>query len=195
MFTMLSPIFQLLLLHFITRSNQGLKLAIVNDEIADLRECLNITFNPTFVNGRCKLEKSSCLFLNEIQHNFMKKEFYKTFDEAYENLKAGRAVVLLHVKLNFTDSINLSFEKKHFQDVFAITAKAVDVHIDRTIWRLAENIKVKILAASDKFLRQGLSSCNISNYFLNSLVAFQEPIYGSPTFNRGTFLLNIATVM
>lgn len=84
----------------------GLRIGIVNLEVDDPSECLDPLLKvTTIVNFNCKVSKISCRFVNSINDSVAEKKFYKSFDEAYEDVKRGKLIGLIHIPINFTSTM------------------------------------------------------------------------------------------
>lgn len=187
---MIVPIVQLLLLYSVSGFRHGIKVAVVNEELQDLAECLKI---PDFssVNGSCHFEQASCLLLNQLEDDIIDKRFYEGYEEAYQDLKHGRVKAILHVKKDFSRQFTQFLHDESLHDPSAVSREVIEVDIDGVDWRLSNDIKKQILTANNLFIRTLFSSCNMSDSFLSSPLSFEEPIYGSFSYKFGPYMIHI----
>lgn len=178
---MILPVFQLILLYYAMGTPEGLKLAVVNNDIDDHAECFNQSSSTftSIVNGSCNVEKSSCLFVNAIKNNVVEKHFFTSIEDATRNLKHGQVIAVLHIKKDFSRTFNEFLRAKTLQEASFVTANVVEVHIDRTIPSLSGEVEGQLLAGNSLFIRQLLTVCNISASYLDSQLSIKEPIFGN----------------
>ena len=156
----------------------SLKVAIVNDEIESIDDCLNNSaVSVSFADNTCKVSKASCLWLNKI-HNTINKQHFATFDEGYNALKAATVVAFIHIKKNFSEATDEILKTGREKDLLT-THLDVDVYNDRTNFFYFEMVRTSIDAIHLSFYKSLFEICNLPSSFLKPPITYEKPIYGT----------------
>lgn len=177
---MFVPVVQLVLFYYALGAPHGLKLAVVNEDVDNHNQCQNSSWN-VYRNDDddfCQAERVSCLFINAIDENFVAKQFFPSFDKAYEHFVHGGAIALLHIKSNFTESCNNFLAEGPSLQSILTTEHELEVHIDRTEWGLASDLSYQIRRAFETIPQELLTACNMSHKYLNIPFSLETPLFG-----------------
>lgn len=151
----------------------------MNEDISDYQDCFNSSW-IVYQNEDeiCQVQRASCYLVNTIDEHFVAKQFYSSFDVAYDQFLHGGATALLHIKESFSESCNNYLLEGPTLRSALTTSKDVDIHIDRTEWGLASDLSYQIKFSYENVAKSLLEACNISNKFLKSPVAEPQAIFG-----------------
>lgn len=175
----------------------ALKVALVSEELDGVNDCLNKSaVTASWVNKTCHVTKASCLLFDQINNYTIDRIHFATFDEAYESLKRGKVLALVHVHKSFSAKCNELLV--HRRSIFKASSEfGVDVYSDRTNFILSLTIDKKLNEMVSPFLKSLFSTCNYSTNFLNTptLINFQAPIFGAFDWNYKHYITPILLVM
>lgn len=176
---MILTVFQLVLFYYTMGRPSNLKLAIFNEEFQNHSEySIPIETMITSRDGKCIVKKASYKFINAIDDKIVVKSFFNTFDEAYEELKHGRAIALLRIRKNFSQ-LTTDFLESEEQNPMIITKDTVEIFRDRTVISASMEMESQISKAFSSFLKELFTNCKQSSKFLQSPLLFDKPLYGS----------------
>ncbi len=175
------PIFQLVCFYVAVGSNPiGLKLAIVNDEVKNIAECMNKSLITTRISeDTCDLYKVSCRFINQINDSVAIKHYYQTFDEAYRDAKKGRVMGVIYFSKNFTEALSLIRDEGRFADEADFFSGEIQVFMDKSDQQLTFFLEKKLRQTYLEFTQSLMSDCKYPIKLGNVPINFETPIYGS----------------
>lgn len=161
---------------------KGLKLAIVDDEIANFKFCQNSSLITTFAhNYTCDLHKISCRFLDGIPDEFYDKIFYENFDDAYKDALDGKLYAVIHIGRNFTESTQEVWRGDLDEYSPVYDHASIDVHMDKTDFQLRVFFENQMRSTYDTYSRELLRDCGYAAKLDSVAVQMEKPIYGKLT--------------
>lgn len=164
----------------------GLKIAIVNDEIASMEDCRNSSTLKIVDERRCELNLISCSFLTELQQE---KVFFKNFDDAFRDAKMGKIIAIVHFNVNFSKS----FESLHFNEIDDFDDKLIDesqieISMDQTNQQFTLFMNRQLQNAYKNFTMKLMKNCGFNEKLGLPPVNFLHPIYGDFNSDFKTFM-------
>lgn len=158
----------------------GLKIGIVDDEIASYRDCTNSSLISTFVHdGTCDLHKVSCRFLNELDDDVAIKVFYDTFEEAYADARKGKVIGIIHFAANFTESLTEVHDLRGKADDVSRNNSKMKFYMDQTNQQLTFFLQRRLYDVYKQYSQNMLIDCELPRKLDNVPVEFLQPIYGT----------------
>lgn len=175
------PIFQLVCFYVAVGSNPiGLKLAIVNDEVKNIADCMNTSLITTRINNEtCDLNKVSCRFINQLNDSVAIKQYYQTFDEAYRDAKKGKVIGVIYFAKNFTESMSSIRDDGRFAEESTFFSSEIQVYMDKSDQQLTFFLEKKLRQTYQEFTEQLMRDCEYPVKLGNIPIRFEMPIYGS----------------
>ncbi|KAG5674743.1 hypothetical protein PVAND_004694 [Polypedilum vanderplanki] len=175
------PIFQLVCFYVAVGGNPiGLKLAIVNDEIQNINDCMNSSLVTTHINNdTCDLNKVSCRFINQINNTVAIKYFYDTFDAAYQDAKKGKVMGVIYFAKNFTQSMADIRDEGRFANEGSFFNAEIQIFMDKSDQQLTFFLEKKLRQTYQEFAQSLMADCNYPVKLGNIPIDFEQPIYGS----------------
>lgn len=175
------PIFQLVCFYVAVGSNPiGLKLAIVNDEVRNIADCMNSSLVTTRINNdTCDLNKVSCRFINQLNDSVAIKHYYQTFDEAYRDAKKGKVIGVIYFAKNFTESMSVIRDDGRFAEEATFFSSEIQVYMDKSDQQLTFFLEKKLRQTYQEFTEKLMSDCEYPVKLGNIPINFEPPIYGS----------------
>lgn len=158
----------------------GLKLAIVNDEIMDYRDCFNDTLISAVVkDSDCELSKVSCRFLHQLNDSIALKFYYDNFDDAYVAARKGIVMGIVHFAANFTESYEEIRDHGKNAVEGAYEGGKINIFMDQSNQQLTFYLEAKLRQAYRFFSETLMDDCQLPTKLANVPIDFKDPIYGT----------------
>lgn len=189
-----SGIFSVLMIPFLTIMSfylavggdpQGLKVGIVNDELANINDCYNESAITHLVHDySCDLQLTSCRFINEISHEIGEKVFYRTYEDALLDAKKGSLIAIIHFSKNYTQSLQDDLSRIEDEDEnvddddVKIQSREIGVNVDRSNHQISYFFQRKLMDSYSAYTKKLMKDCGVSEKYLGLPIDFRDPIYG-----------------
>lgn len=175
------PIFQLVCFYVAVGSNPiGLKLAVVNDEVKNIADCMNSSLITTSINNdTCDLNKVSCRFINQLNDSVAIKHFYNTFDEAFADAKRGKVMGVVYFAKNFTESMEMIRDEGRFAEEGDFYNAEIQIYMDKSDQQLTFFMEKKLRQTYQEFAEKLMKDCEFPVKLGNIPINFDAPVYGS----------------
>lgn len=185
---------QLVFFSYAMARPHSLKVAFVSDELDDINDCSNSSaVTALSTNGSCVITKASCLFYDVLDKVHIEKVYLKSFEEAFHQLAGANVIGLIHLKANFTESVNQLLAPGKDKHLF--TSKLdIEVHSDQTHLLLSMGVLETIQSSMKPFYQRLFKTCNISPAFLKSPIKFEPPIFGSFDWDYRQYIMPLLLV-
>lgn len=158
----------------------GLKMGVVDDELDGFGDCSNSSLITTFYHDdECDLHKISCRFLDHINDTVVFKEYYATYDEAFEAAKKGKIIGFIHFAINFTESLDAVRAQGRSADDGSADNSRITIRMDQSDLQITFFLQLKFYQIYKDFSQGIAGDCNLPIRVGNIPVSFEEPIYGS----------------
>jgi ABC-2 family transporter protein len=175
------PLLQIVFFYMAIGGNPiGLKMGVVDDEIMSYEDCFNSSLITTFVHDdTCDLHKVSCRFLHELNDSVAIKQYYKTYEEAYDDAKKGKIIGFVHFARNFTESLDAVQTLGKSADDGSAENSRIVIRMDQSDLQLTFFMQARFYQTYKQFAENMMSDCQLPIRLGNIPVSFEEPIYGS----------------
>lgn len=161
---------------------KGLKIGIINDEMANINDCSNRSLITHFVHDySCDLQLTSCRFINEINQDIGEKIFYKNSKDAFKDAKQGKLIAVIHIASNYTKYMqdNLSRnENDDKDDDSKFENREISVHVDQSNRQISFFFQKKLMDSYSSYSKKLMHDCQVPEKYLNLPIDFRNPIYG-----------------
>ncbi|KAH8404302.1 hypothetical protein KR215_006683 [Drosophila sulfurigaster] len=170
------PVVQILLFCYaIGHDPTGLKLAVANHEMSE--EMIMQQFCP--VNAGCNQTMLSCRYLDMLVKNkSMVVNYVNDDEEAYEEVRRGRAWAALVIQSNYTDSLVQRVEDGRYADDATVEASDLDVRMDWSNQQISTLLYRDLQYTFFTFVENMLSECDLNPRLGRIPVEQEQPIYG-----------------
>lgn len=174
-----TPLLSLLSFYLVIGSDPiGLKIGIVNNEIKNFSECLDPLLKMTTIDGyTCYVNKISCRFLTSLNDSIAKKEFYTSFDEAYDDVKRGKLIGLINFPKNFTSSLRPLSEWEDLVEEYSASGE-IQIYLDQSDRQITFFLKQRLYATFEHFIENLMQDCGKARK-VGSFPIQIETVYGS----------------
>lgn len=191
------PILLLVMIYGVFSGDFYQVVAFVNDDLEGSESCSGKSAAPSINdNGDCYVPNASCLFMSRINEATIEKEFYDSFDDAFNRLIKGKVNAIVYIKKNFSEAFNDYLISGNISlEPAKLAAVHMDVYVDETFILLTKSLQMKIGHAAHMFYRSLFTVCNKSASFLDPPIIYQKPIYGSFKWNSRTDMGHLLIVM
>lgn len=175
------PLLQIVFFYLAIGGNPiGLKLGVVNDEVMSFEDCFNSSLKTAIAHDDvCDLHKISCRFLSEFNDSLAIKQYYSSYDEAYEDARKGKIFGFLYFARNFTESLNEVQEASRGSDDGSVDNSRIEIRMDQSDLQLTFFTQAKLYQTYKQFSENLMTDCKFSKNIGNIPVVFEEPVYGS----------------
>ncbi|XP_055905605.1 ABC transporter G family member 23 isoform X2 [Eupeodes corollae] len=171
MFIFVLPVMQVILFCMaIGREPQGLKIAIVNDELNDTSACL-------WRDG-CHVENVGCRYLSHLNDSIVKR-YYTDLDVALDAVRAGDVWGAIHIGENFTDAFVARAALGRDSDEETIDQSEIKVWLDMSNQQIGVMLNRDLQLAYRDFAMKLLDQCGSNPKLGDVPIQFDEPIYGT----------------
>uniref|UniRef100_A0A2M3Z376 Putative abc transporter g family member 20 n=1 Tax=Anopheles braziliensis TaxID=58242 RepID=A0A2M3Z376_9DIPT len=181
-FLFLYPIFQLVSFYVAIGGNpKELRLGIVNDELANIRQCFNESLITTYYHDDydCDLYKVSCRFLEKLNRSVAIQEYYETYEDAYRDARKGKILGFIHFSENFTESLQDVRDNVRDANDGSFHTSEIKVYLDKSDQQITFFIEKKLLETYRQFAESIMDDCQLPRQLANIPINFQTPVYGS----------------
>ncbi|XP_053661277.1 ABC transporter G family member 20 [Anopheles marshallii] len=181
-FLFLYPIFQLVSFYIAVGGNpKDLRLGIVNDELANIRQCFNESLITTYYREDydCDLYKVSCRFLEKLNRSVAIQEYYDTYEDAYRDARKGKILGFIHFSENFTESLQDVRDNVRDADYGSFHTSEIKVYLDKSDQQITFFIEKKLLQTYREFAESLMSDCRLPKQLANIPITFETPVYGT----------------
>lgn len=174
------PIIQIVFFYWAIGGNPiGLRLGIVDHEIASYDDCLNSSLITTFVHDdNCDLHSVSCRFLTQLTDDIAIKVFYDSYEEAYEDAKKGNIIGIIEFAPNFTASLVDVHENRNQAEPGSRVNRKIGITMDQTNQQLTFFLQRNLYNVYKNYSENMLGDCNLPRKLDNIPIDFLGPIYG-----------------
>ncbi|XP_037027218.1 ABC transporter G family member 23 [Bradysia coprophila] len=160
----------------------GLKLAIANYEqnsTTDLQSC------P--ISDGCNYTMLSCRYLDILAKKKILWENYATEEEAFHEVRRGRAWGALVFPRNYSSSLVERTESGRFTDDWVIESSDVTVRLDMSNQQIGTLLYRDIQYAFFDFLEKMLTDCDMNPAIGRIPLKWEQPVYGDQVPNFTDF--------
>ncbi|CAG9805440.1 unnamed protein product [Chironomus riparius] len=143
--------------------SKELPLGVINRDVIDTNFCSEYlkSTNYEFNTSTCTFEHLSCYFLNEIDDKSVKKIYYNSFEEAFDEAKAAKTFGFISISSNFTDVMSQrKFDWQPISENFSYSNQ-ISVYLDHTSLQFSYYLKNKLWKTFEKFNKKMLRHCEL----------------------------------
>ncbi|KAJ9578930.1 hypothetical protein L9F63_024960, partial [Diploptera punctata] len=167
---------------------QGLKLAIVNQELHNASDCVEYgRYNPIepvlYPDLTCDFRGLSCNYLNRLNET---KVYYKDLEMAKQSVKRGYTTGVLHFYTNYSIELQKRREEGRFASNDTIEHSTLIVQLDMSVEFFATS------SCLDEYLREieqnTFRACNLSSKLGKFPIQYNDPVYGDGNQNYAEFI-------
>ncbi|XP_054276037.1 ABC transporter G family member 20-like [Macrosteles quadrilineatus] len=176
------PILQCTLYNLaIGRDPQGLKLAVVNDELEHgLSDCGHIP------STGCHLDLPlSCRYLMHMRGKTLSVVEYHNLEEAEAVVRSNKAWGIVHFGHNYTEALVQRIEDFQNADPDIIEDAMVNVRLDMSNQYIGNLLRTDLVTSYAAFLRSVFRDCEWPEQAIDVPIKVNDPVYGS---RRPSFL-------
>lgn len=180
-FLLLFPLLQCTCFYLAIGDNpKSLRLGVVNDEVADWRECFNSSLRTSFVHDyTCDLHLVSCRYLTSIPADIATLVYYDTEAEAYADAHQAKIIGYVHFASNFTDSLAEIRDEGRHASVGSFEMGEIRIRLDNSNQQISYFLERRLREIYGEFAQDLMSDCEFPKKLSSIPVRFETPIFGS----------------
>lgn len=166
------PVVQIILFCIsIGKDPQGLKLAIVNQE-------LNNSMESCIPTTGCDWSRLSCRFLQQLEDRSLEFLNYNNEIEARNAIEDGKAWGAITFPSNYSDSLRARLEEGRDAADWDVEYANMDIVMDMSNQQIGQLLRRDFYLSYEDFAKDVMVACNYSSRIASIPVNFQKPIYG-----------------
>lgn len=159
---------------------KNLEIGIVNEEVANWRDCFNTSLRTTHVvDYECELNLISCRYIRGIPSDVAKLVYYDNEADAYSDAHAAKIIGYIHFAPNFTQSlVEIRDDGRRASDG-SFEGREVKIRLDNSNQQISYFLERRLREIYRDFAEDLMVDCEYPKKLSNIPVYFETPVYGS----------------
>ncbi|XP_069695763.1 ABC transporter G family member 20-like [Periplaneta americana] len=185
------PVLELLAFFFaIGGEPQGIKLAVVNDELGNVTNCKEYSSHyPTkpilHEDQSCDYYGLSCNYLDRLNQT---KVYFEDMETALESVRRGISSGVLHFSSNFSKELHKRQDEGKDASNTTIRLSELGVNLDMSNRQIALSVEKNLLETYLDFAADAMRTCNLSAKLAKIPMQFKDPVFGAVDQNYTEFM-------
>ncbi|ODN00409.1 ABC transporter G family member 20 [Orchesella cincta] len=152
-----------------------INFGLINDELDYSSVCPTVTR----IAGECNIENLSCQYLRQIPDDTVNLKIFKTVEEAVAAVHDGKIWGFIKFPEDFSGVFWERSATGANVDEMVLNASEIIVRLDESSKQIAAPLKKALYDAFEDFIAELLSDCGFDRRQGESVLQFNEPIFGT----------------
>lgn len=181
LFLLIFPLLQCTCFYLAIGDNpKGLQLGVLNEEVADWRDCFNTSLRTTHLHDyECDLNMISCRYLKRITPDVAELVYYETEDRAYQDARQAKIIGYVHFANNFTESLADIRDEGRSASIGSFAGSEIRIRLDNSNQQISYFLERRLREIYGDFAQHLMRDCELPEKLSSIPIRFETPVFGS----------------
>lgn len=159
---------------------RNLRLGVVNEEVADWRDCFNDSLQTANVHDyTCDLNLVSCRYLRGIPIDLASLIYYDNEATAYADARQALIIGYVHFAPNFTESLSEIRDEGRQAGIGSFESGEIRIRLDNSNQQISYFLERRLREIYGEFAQNLMGDCDLPKKLSSIPVRFETPVYGA----------------